>query len=116
MAVKNDKVYKALKHVTKNVFYLSNANYGDESNNMLPFIVWNITSKVPISGDNKVLLYKVTYHITLVTKSRSEGLAHRLESSLNEHGFPHRMISSYQNDDFSLNRVYEIQIITKGGY
>lgn len=116
MALRNDPIYRALKSVTKNVFYLENINDNQNLNNQMPFIVWSVVSKRPINADNKVTIYKVTYQVTLVTKKRSEALAHRLEKRLNEKELPHQMISSYQNDDYSLNRVYEIQIITKGGY
>lgn len=116
MALSNDPIYRAIKPVTDNVFYLESINDNENLNNKMPFIVWSVVSKTPISADNKVAIYKVTYHVTLVTKNRSEALAHRLEQRLNEKELPHKMLSSYQNDDFSLNRVYEIQIITKGGY
>jgi hypothetical protein len=116
MALRNDPIYRALKPVTQNVFYLDNLHDNDDLNQKMPFIVWHIVSKKPVNADNKVLIYQVTYHITLVTKKRSEALMHRLESRLNEKELPHRVISSYQNDDYSLNRVYEVQIITKGGY
>lgn len=116
MALRNDPIYQALKPVTQNVFYLDNLHDNDDLNQKMPFIVWHIVSKKPVNADNKVLINQVTYHITLVTKKRSEALTHRLESRLNEKELPHRMISSYQNDDYSLNRVYEVQIITKGGY
>jgi hypothetical protein len=116
MALRNDPIYKALKPVTKNVFYLENLHDNHNLNNEIPFIVWQVINKKPIVADNIVQTYQVTYQITLVTRKRSEALVHRLESRLNEKELPHQMISSYQNDDYSLNRVYEIQIITKGGY
>lgn len=116
MALRNDPIYRALKPVTKNVFYLENIHDNDNLNNKMPFIVWSVASKRPIVADNKVSIYQVTYHVTLVTKKRSEALVKRLESRLNEKELPHLMISSYQNDDYSLNRVYEIQTLNKGGY
>lgn len=116
MALCNDPLFRALKPVTKNVFYLENINDNNNLNNMMPFIVWSVVSKRAITADNQVSIYLATYHVTLVTKKRSEALVKRLERRLNERELPHRMISSYQNDDYSLNRVYEIQIITEGGY
>ncbi len=116
MALRNDPIYRALKQVTENVFYLDNIEDNVNLNNQMPFIVWSVVSKRPIAADNMVSLYRVTYHITLVTSQRSEGLAHRLEQRLNEKELPHQMISSYRNDDYSLNRVYQVEIITKGGY
>lgn len=116
MALRNDPIFRALKPVTKHVFYLENLDDNNNLNNRMPFIVWSIVSKKPIVADNRVSIYQVTYQVTLVTKKRSEALVHRLESRLNEKELPHQMISSYQNDDYSLNRVYQIQIITKGGY
>lgn len=116
MALRNDPIHRSLKGVTNNIYYLDNIEDNTNLNNKMPFIVWSVVNKKPIVADNKVSLYKVTYHITLVTKRRSEALVHRLESRLNDKEIPHQMISSYQNDDYSLNRVYQVEIITKGGY
>lgn len=116
MALRNDPVYRVLKRVTTNVYYLENIGDNDNLNNKLPFIVFSVTSKKPISADNTALIYKVTYQITLVTKKRSEALALRLQEALNSKELPPQLISSYQNDDYTLNRVYQVEIITKGGY
>ena len=45
MALRNDPIYRALKPVTKNVFYLENINDNQNLNNQMPFIVWSIVSK-----------------------------------------------------------------------
>lgn len=116
MAIRNDPIHRALKPVTKNVFYLDNIEDNFNLNNKLPFIVYSVVSKKPISADNQVVIYKVTYQITLVTKKRSEALVLRLQERLNAKELPHQLISSYQNDDYTLNRVYQVEIITKGGY
>lgn len=116
MALRNDPVYRVLKQVTKNVYYLENIGDNTDLNSKLPFIIFAVANKKPISADNHAIIYKVTYQITLVTKKRSEALALRLQDHLNNKEFPHQMISSYQNDDYTLNRVYQVEIITKGGY
>lgn len=116
MALKNDPVYKVLKQVTNHIFYLENINDNTDLNNQMPFIVWSIVSKKPLSADNKTLIYQAVYQITIVTKKRSEALIHRFEKMMNERELIPVLISSYQNDDYSLNRVYHVTILTKGGY
>jgi hypothetical protein len=117
MALKNDIVYKALKRVLiDRVYYLTNSVDNSTSSNQLPFIVYQVISKTPISTDNTLAIYKVTYQITLVTKKRSEALTRRLETALINSELIPRLISTYKNDDYSISRVYEVNILSKGGY
>lgn len=116
MALRNDPIYRVLKNVTQHVFYLENLEDNQNLNNQMPFIVWSVVTKKPLSADNKTLIYRVLYQITIVTKKRSEALIHRFETMMNDKELIPTLISSYQNDDYSLNRVYHVTILTKGGY
>lgn len=116
MALSNDPVYNVLKQVTDNVYYVVNRDDNSNDTNALPYIVFQVISKHPITADNKAQIYKVEYQVTVVTKKRSEALIHRFETMLNEKELIPVLISTYRNDDYSLNRVYKIETISKGGY
>ncbi len=116
MALHNDPVWNALQAVTERVYYLFNDSDNSETTNELPYIVMQVISRKPITADNKPLTYKVEYQITLVTRNRSEELAHRLEEKLEESEIIPVMISTYKNEDYSMSRVYSVEIISKGGY
>ena len=116
MALHNDIIYNTLTEITDNVYYLSNRNDNTEMSNQLPYIVYQIISKRPITADNKVIIYSVEYQVTLVTRSRNEALVHLFEETFNQKEIIPVMVSTYQNDDYSINRVYQINILSKGGY
>lgn len=115
MALRNDLVYKILRRVTANVYYVTNED-DNTARTRLPYIVYQVVSKRPIAGDNQALIYKSEYQITLVTRKRSEALAKRLEAFLNEKELIPVLITSYKNEDYSMSRVYQVSTISKGGY
>jgi len=51
----------------------------------------------------------------LVTKLGEDPLIQAFEDHFNELEIIPVMISSYRNDDYTINRVYKIEIISKGG-
>ena len=116
MGLHNDPVNNILKRVTSNVYYISNRNDDSDESNPLPYIVFQIISKKPLASDDTALLYKVEYQISVVTRKRNEGLIVRFEETLKGRGFIPTLISSFMNDDYSMCRVYKLEIISKGGY
>ncbi|NLB11136.1 hypothetical protein GX831_01610 [bacterium] len=116
MALHNDPVHNILRRVTPNVYYFHNRYDDSDKSNKLPYIVFQIVSKKPIVSDDTAELYKVEYQITVVTRKRNEALIVSFEQILKNRGFIPTLISSYPNDDYSINRVYKVEIISKGGY
>jgi len=116
MALHNDPIHNILRRVTPNVYYFQNRSDDSEDTNKLPYIVFQIISKKPITSDDTVLINKVEYQISLVTRKRNEALIVKFEQTLLEREFIPTLISSYMNDDYSINRVYKVEIISKGGY
>lgn len=116
MALHNDPIHNILRRVTPNVYYFHNRNDDSEETNKLPYIVFQIISKRPIARDDIAELYKVEYQISVVTRKRNEALIVNFEQTLQGRGFIPTLISSFQNDDYSINRVYKVEIISKGGY
>lgn len=116
MEAHKEWVYNTLKEITEHVYYLANRNDNTESSNQLPYIVYQIVSKRPIIADNKVLMYRVEYQITLVTKTSNDTLTEVLEETFNTKEVIPVLISTYQNDDYSINHVYQITLLSKGGY
>ena len=116
MGLHNDPVHNILKRVTDNIYYISNRNDDSDDSNALPYIVFQIISKKPIASDDTALLYKVEYQISVVTRKRNEALIVRFEQTLKDRGFIPMLISSFMNDDYSMCRVYTVEIISRGGY
>ena len=116
MALHNDIIYNTLKSITENVHYMSNRYDNSEITNQLPYIVYQIIAKRPITADNRALLYNVEYQVTIVTRTRNEALIHLFEESMNQKEIIPVLVSTYQNDDYSINRVYQINILSTGGY
>ena len=116
MALHNDIIYNILNLITDKVYYLSNRNDNTESSNQLPYIVYQIISKRPISADNQAIIFSVEYQVTLVTRARNEALVHLFEEAFNQKVIIPVLVSTYQNDDYSINRVYQINILSEGGY
>lgn len=116
MALHNDIIYNTLRSITENVHYMSNLYDNTETTNQLPYIVYQIIAKRPITADNRALLYNVEYQVTIVTKTRNEALIHLFEEIMNQKEIIPVLVSTYQNDDYSINRVYQINILSTGGY
>lgn len=116
MGLHNDPIHNILHKVTPNVYYFHNRSDDSPSSNKLPYIVFQIVAKRPIASDDIASLYRVEYQISIVTRKRNEALIVKFEQTLHNRGFIPTLISSYQNDDYSLNRVYKVEIISKGGY
>lgn len=111
----NDFIYEELSKISENIFYALNASDNTISSNEIPYIVYQEISKHPIIADNKAQIYKVEYQVTIVTKHGKDPLIQAFESHFNELEIIPVMISSYRNDDYTINRVYKIEIISKGG-
>ena len=111
----NEYIYEQLSVISDNVFYALNTDDNTIDTNEIPYIVYQEISKHPIVADNKAQIYKVEYQITLVTKLGTEPIIKAFEDHFNELEIIPVMISSYRNDDYSINRVYKIEIISKGG-
>jgi len=116
MALHNDPVHNVLRHVNANVFYLVNDSDNSIKSNDLPYIVMQVVSRRPVSADDTATIYSVEYQVTLVTRKRSEALVKRLERMLNDKDLVPVLVSSYQNEDYSMSRVYQINILSQGGY
>lgn len=111
----NDFIYEELSKISENIFYALNASDNTISSNEIPYIVYQEISKHPIIADNKAQIYKVKYQVTIVTKHGKDPLIQAFESHFNQLEIIPVMISSYRNDDYTINRVYKIEIISKGG-
>lgn len=90
------------------VFYGTNA-YDNEDNASMPFIVYQEVTKRPAHfSDDKVKFYRSSVQITLVTKSKNLTLEKKLEKALLDNNLAFSLLSESQNEDKSVNRVYEI--------
>jgi len=116
MALHNDPVYNLLRRVHSRVYYMGNDSDNTLESNKLPYIVLQIISKRPITGDNEILLYSITYQITIVTRRRNEGLIYKFQSFFNGREFIPTLVSSYSNEDYTMSRVYHVNLLSKGGY
>ncbi len=104
-----EKLYTVLSGVIKNkVFYGINI-YDNNEIVKMPFIVYKeISKRNVLYSDNQPLIKRSNIQITLVTKHKDIYLENKLEKSLDESGFFNALLSEYQNEDKSVNRVYEI--------
>lgn len=106
-----NELFSSLNDVLEGkVFYGTNV-YDNLDNSSMPYIVYQEISKRPVTyGDDYPIYYKVIIQITLVTKKKNKKLEEKLEQVLLNKGFAFSLISEYQNQDKSLNRVYEINM------
>ena len=75
-----------------------------------PFMVYQeMSDRVHAYADNKSLVRIKTYQITLVTELKNPVIEEQLETVFNETGINYQMITEFVNEDYSVNRVYEIK-------
>lgn len=105
-----EQIFQLLHGVLPNrVTYGTNIVDANELH-VYPFIVYQeISDRVQSYADNKSVVRIITYQITLVTESKEPLIEEQLESALHQASFNYQMITEYVNDDYSVNRVYEIK-------
>jgi hypothetical protein len=75
------------------------------------YIVYQeISNRGSLYADDRVHMRILTIQINLITKEKNLELEERLEVSLSLANYEFQMLSEYQNEDGSINRVYEIKM------
>ena len=75
------------------------------------YIVYQeISNRGSLYADDRVHMRILTIQINLITKEKNLNLEERLEVSLSLANYEFQMLSEYQNEDGSINRVYEIKM------
>lgn len=104
------KLRKHLLTVTENVIYGS-FEYDNEQNIEPPFIVFQETSKRPITfAEDAPVFYESAIQINLITNIKDVVLEKKLEKTFFDGGYTFSVLTEYKNDDGSINRVYEIRL------
>lgn len=104
------RIYEVLNSVLKNKVTYGKREHIAINNNNEYIIYQVISNRGVLYCDDKIRLRVVTIQINLITKNKNLELENRLEDFLDANGFSFQMVSEYQNDDFSINRVYEIKM------
>jgi len=73
-------------------------------------IYQEVSNRGTIYADDYVTMRILTIQINLITKNKNLELEERLEVSLYYGGYEFQMTTEYQNEDGSINRVYEIKL------
>lgn len=75
------------------------------------YIVYQeLNNRGTIYADDVVLMKTTTIQINLITEKKNLDLEERFEAALYLASFDYQLVSEFQNDDFSINRVYEIKM------
>ena len=88
-------------------------NYGirESTEEALAYIVYQeISNRGMVYADDRVKVRIVTIQINLIEKTKNLEIEQRLEMFLYVNDYTYQMVSEYQNDDGSINRVYEIKM------
>jgi hypothetical protein len=80
----------------------------DESDDYI--IYQEVSNRGSMYADDKVTMRILTIQLNLITKHKNLDLEEKLEVSLYYGGYEFQMITEYQNEDGSINRVYEIKL------
>jgi len=73
-------------------------------------IYQEISNRGTLYADDRVTMRILTIQLNLITKQKNLELEEKLEVSLYYGGYEFQMITEYQNEDGSINRVYEIKL------
>jgi hypothetical protein len=73
-------------------------------------IYQEVSNRGALYADDYVTMRILSVQINLITKQKNLELEERLEVSLYYGGYEFQMITEYQNEDGSINRVYEIKL------
>jgi hypothetical protein len=73
-------------------------------------IYQEVSNRGSTYADDKVTMRILTIQLNLITKHKNLELEEKLEVSLYYGGYEFQMITEYQNEDGSINRVYEIKL------
>ncbi|MFA7105706.1 MAG: hypothetical protein WC154_00245 [Candidatus Izemoplasmatales bacterium] len=75
------------------------------------YIVYQeLSNKGSIYADDEVVMKVITIQVNLITEKKDLVLEERFEASLYLAGYDYQLVSEFQNDDLSINRVYEIKM------
>ncbi len=105
-------IYEPLYQVLNDVIP-GQASYGKKENleQSDNYIVYQeVSNRGSLYADDRVHMRILTIQINLITKEKNLELEERLEASLSLADYAFQMLSEYQNEDGSINRVYEIKM------
>ena len=103
-----EQLYQTLNYVCP-----GQVSYGTKENleQSDTYIIYQeISNRGTMYADDKVKLRILTIQINLITKRKNLELEEKLEVSLYLAGYAFQMLTEYQNEDGSINRVYEIKL------
>lgn len=106
------EIYEPL-YQTLNYVCPGQVSYGTKENlaQSDTYIIYQeISNRGTIYADDKVKVRILTIQINLITKRKNLELEEKLEVSLYLAGYAFQMLTEYQNEDGSINRVYEIKM------
>ena len=106
------EVYEPLYQVL-NYVLPGHVSYGrkvslEQSDNYI--VYQEISNRGSLYADDRVHMRILTIQINLITKEKNLNLEERLEVSLSLANYEFQMLSEYQNENGSINRVYEIKM------
>lgn len=105
-------IYEPLYQVLNDVLP-EQVSYGKRENidQSDTYIIYQeISNRGTIYADDKVHMRILTVQVNLITKNKNLEIEEKLEVSLYLNGYEFQMLSEYQNEDGSINRVYEIKM------
>ena len=105
-------IYEPLYQVLNDVIP-GQTSYGKKENieQSDNYIVYQeVSNRGSLYADDRVRMRILTIQINLITKEKNLDLEERLEASLSLADYEFQMLSEYQNEDGSINRVYEIKM------
>src|SRR3989339_487084 len=103
-----EPLYQVLNHVLPGQVSYGKKENLDQSDTYI--IYQEISNRGSIYADDKVQMRILTMQINMITKEKNLELEEKLEVSLSLAGYEFNMLTEYQNEDGSINRVYEIKI------
>ena len=103
-----EPLYQVLNYVLPEQVSYGKKESLEQSDNYI--VYQEISNRGSLYADDRVHMRILTIQINLITKEKNLNLEERLEVSLSLANYEFQMLSEYQNEDGSINRVYEIKM------